>query len=222
MKRVCIILTAILAALLLVYVMLILLPSGDGRGGLKHVEEMFYEAIQKHEKRESVEIHWTLSHVSAEGTAVQNDAMLWKCGENWLQETTIPTFDSTMAITALQYGDLYFTESNGEVSCQELKLDGVGNVPYEGFDTYEQREDGTHVINWARKGTEDEKARGILRRKGTMELDQDGNLKYLLTQTYYESQKGHMAQEVHILSWDAPVCKEKIEEAYLRLKERVE
>ena len=206
----------IAAAMLLV----VLAACGSSAEERKQVETMVTAAIREYENRESVEVRITLTNVLESGTYVQNDATLWRHGKNWLMETKVPAGDETLLVTQLQYGNLLFTETRGEVSCQELTLEGVGQVQYEGFDSYAWQEDGSCVITLDRKATSEEKQKNIVRRCYTMTVDAEGNLLHLLMQAFNE-QSEHMDQEVHILRWDTPTCAENIENTYEILNDKV-
>ena len=209
-------------SMLLPLLLLVLLTAcGSGKEERNRVEKLVTEAIQEYENRESVEVYVTVTNVLESGTHMQNDSMLWRHGNNWLMETRVPAGDETRLITQLQYGNLLFTEYLGEVSCQELTLEGVGQVTYEGFDSYTWLEDGSCVITLERKATGAAKQKNIVRRSYTMTLDAEGALIHLLTQDHNEK-KEHLDQETRILSWDTPICEEKIEEAYIRLREKAE
>lgn len=205
----------LLAALLLFAVL-----TACGMGERKQVETLFAQAVQEYAARESVELHLTVTNVLESGTFIQNDTMLWKHGENWLIQTSVPMGDDVRVITQLQYGDLLFTEHNGEVTCREQRLESIGQVKYEGFDTHERQEDGSCVILLERKATDTEQQKNIMRRAYTMTVNAGGDLVRLLTRDYNRNME-YLEQELSILNWNSPVCAEKIEEAYTRLSESV-
>ena len=222
MKRTWLIAAGIPAAILVIFLILVLLPNGDGRGHSQQVEDLFYQAVQAYEAMESAEVHWTLTHVSKDGSTIQNDAVLWLHGENWLQETRVLEQDGDRVITQLQYGDLLLTDYGDGVNCQNTVLQGVGQVEYQGFDSWERTETGGWVIFWERNTDGAKKQQGIYLRKGSMELDGEGNLVRILTQDYYVEQQGHLEKEFTVIHRQADVCEETIEHAYQRLKAAAE
>lgn len=222
MKRGWLLMAAVPVAILVVFLILVMLPSGDGRGQAQQVEDLFYQAVQSYEAMEGAEVHWTLTHVSKAGSAIQNDAVLWLHGENWLQETKVLAQDGYRVITQLQYGDLLLTDYGDTVTCQNTVLQGVGQVTYQGFDTWERTESGGWMIFWEKKADGGKEQRGACLWKGSMELDREGNLVRILTQEYYAEQQGHLEKEFTVVHRKADVCEETIEHAYQRLKAAAE
>jgi len=203
MKRICLLLLPVL------------LLAGCGGTGKQAVEQRVMEAVAAYEASPGVQLRVSVREETGETIRVQNEGTLWICGDDWLQETQVASFEGTVPVITLQYAGSCLQYANDRLTRSETPVDGIGAVQFDDVDSYSLAADGSCVARSQHKLSKEQRQKGIKSQTVEVELNPQGELIRITNRRDY-GERGAQVQEVKVVSWDAAACEEKIQAAWDR------